>query len=198
MKNMVVILVQPRWTLLKQNFSLSKSRRDYVSFVDKLTNRLYAEGKRFNFSKPLLNQEVVDWLSDKYIELRGYYRIRMDYKEFEAYMLAQKELPNSYTFFLRYGYGAFGCPYRYGRSYVRNTDHEPKNRPTKDAWREHKRIKKDKSKQCAHYRGECKRFWKKRAAREHRAWVRDVIYKENWDLFSDIEYKQFADPWRWN
>lgn len=42
------------------------------------------------------------------------------------------------------------------------------------------------------------RCWKNRSATEHRAFVRQNIHRENWDVFSDQEYKQCIDPRWWD
>lgn len=42
-------------------------------------------------------------------------------------------------------------------------------------------------------------FWKRRAAKRHRAWERDLIADNNWDeLVNYKSYKVFADPWEWD
>lgn len=100
-------------------------------------------------------------------------------------------------------YSLTHCEFRGHTHYVRNVDHTPKEPQEGQVWREIKQLKRDRYKHaaCWNHRGRSgryKQFCKTQGAREHRAWVRQQLVREDYDRFSDREYVEFADPWRWD
>lgn len=75
--------------------------------------------------------------------------------------------------------------------YVKNTSHKKKKEKNnnKQAWREHKKFNKDKSKNSYY------KYWftdKSLAPKRHRVWTKQKLHQEDWDVFGDYnEYKQF-------
>lgn len=203
MKSHVQVLVQPRWTQWQQDFALRNARNSFRKFLWDFDNRRWADGlPGYQKSKPLDYPQIRDWLSDRYIELRGAYKIRMDYAEFERLLLQHGEIGDEWRNYRRFGWGAAGCPYREGWSYVRNVDHEPKQREP-NAWHIERKHKRDKARHgggCMRRGCSRRRFWVREQAREHRAWCKQMIKKENWDAFGrgadDSEYT--VNPWLWD
>jgi hypothetical protein len=88
------------------------------------------------------------------------------------------------------------CPYRNGNSYRRNTAHEKKEENPKAAWRE--ASGKARERQKPHFSYGPRAYYKRKAAKEHRRWVRQELHHERYDSFHDREYTWFADPWDWD
>lgn len=200
MRNMVQVLVQPRWTEWRQNSAIRVSRRFFNEFLWQLDNSRWASGKgSLNRSKLLEYKEVRNWLSDRYIELRGKYEIRMTYAEFEPLVMSWKyDLGDEWI--IRRSYGApQGHSFRHGWGYTQNPEHRPKDRPTYDPWYVENRHKRDKAK-AGRFAQPRRKFWVKQAAKDHRAWVKRQLKAENWDAFGrgpdDSEY--IIDPWLWD
>jgi hypothetical protein len=190
MKNMVQVLIQPQWSEWRQNFALFRFLRDFQSFQFQLSEQRFLDGLHgLNFSKILEYQEVQTWLFNKYIELKGKFVIRMDYKEFLLYASNTKAVPR-----LRKGW----IRRKNKTSYVRNAQHLPKN-IQEDAWRIEKKIKKDKAKRKHWSRG-----WKKSAKKlqnsKHRQWIRTQLHRENWEAFDNSASNRElrADRWLWD
>lgn len=100
-------------------------------------------------------------------------------------------------------WGAAKCSFRGHSKYVRNVDHLPKEADEGQIWRAIQNLKRDRYKHAATWRhrgrgSKYKQFCKTQGAREHRAWVRQQLGREDYDRFSDREYVEFADPWRWD
>lgn len=93
-----------------------------------------------------------------------------------------------------------GCPFRNGKSYRKNTDHEPKEGDSKQIWREYKQMNRDKSKDRGwHLRPrDGISYWKNRSARDHRAWVKDRLQNGDYEAFHDKEYEIFINPWAYD
>ena len=204
MKNMITVLIQPRWSEWSQNFAIRTARKAFREFVSKTQNERWASGKRnLNYTRLLDDEEVRGWVSDRYIELRGAYRIRISYAEFEPLVASyQVDLPDEWVVRSRYG-NPHGHSFRHGHGYVQSPDHGPKDSPTEDPWHTEKRHKRDKAKAgggCMRHGCRGRRFWVKQAAKDHRAWVKRQIYKEDWDAFGrgtdDSEY--IIEPWDWD
>lgn len=107
----------------------------------------------------------------------------------------------SWWYIPRYRPDYTGCQFRDHTHYVRNLDHQPKK--IDKTWREHKQFQRDKSKHEPTWRhrgrgSRYKQFCKTQGAREHRAWVRQQLVREDYDQFCDREYVPFADVWRWD
>lgn len=202
MKNMVQILVQPKWRgEWWQNFALRRAHKDFIAFRDRLNNNRWAEGNGYlNYTKLLSYPEIRDWLSDYYIDLRGKAQIRMDYAEFERRTLDH----TAHDYIWRSTWNMARCPYRQGSGYTQDPAHLPKEREA-NAWHAETHHKRDKARHghgCMRHGCRGRRFWVKQAARDLRAWVKQQLHKGNFDAFDrgaqDKEYQQFADPWNWD
>lgn len=200
MRNMVQIIIQPHWYEWSQSCAIRTSRRAFKNNIWRLQNERWASGKSsINYSKLLDYEEIRNWLSDRYIELRGAYKIRITYAEFvPLVMSSQIDLDDEWSY--RRSWGApQGHSFRHGWGYTQSPEHLPKDRPTDNPWYVENHHKRDKSRvDC---RGEGRRkYWVKQAARDHRAWVKRQLNAEDWDSFGrgadDSEY--IIDPWRWD
>lgn len=91
---------------------------------------------------------------------------------------------------------AKGYLFNHNRSkYRRKAHHKKKGRNLKEAWRKHKQFNRDKSKGRGWCRGFSKRWYKKFANKCHRAWERENINRENWDVLT-MDYTRWThDPW---
>jgi hypothetical protein len=186
-----------------QRCRLSNIRDDYIRWVSRENNVRWAEGREY-----LTREEKEAYISNAYIHRNDKWskwlsdpEIRMEYSEFRAYVCGPLDIDNSP--YVRGGRlrGCVDCPYRDGDSYRKSHDHKKKSLTEKEkntrAWREYKGIDKDKSKSGRWYR-DTHKWWTKRSAQEHRAWVRQNLTRGNYDAFWNGEYKIFIDPWKYD
>jgi hypothetical protein len=188
---MVKVLIQPRWFKLGQYYALRAAYRDLHIFINRVNNERWASGNgSISWSNPLDHKEVCDWISDRYIELRGAYRIRMSFQEFQDAVFKGH-------IWIKYQ-AAPSKGFRSSKAYVRNTEHKPKAE-LDNSWYIEKHHKRDKGRHGSWSRS-APRFWVRQAARDHRAWIKQKISKGDWDAFSrgadDSEY--IIDRWKWD
>lgn len=166
-----------------------KILKDFEDFCRKVYLRRVANNQEgLNFSRATSDDEILLWLSDTYTDLMITGKISMSYQEFE-YAVARKGSFNYYKF------SGYKAP-----SYTKSPDHKQKEVKV-DFWREFKKFKKDKSKRDFHKK-EFRDFCKTQSARRHRKWCKESLNNLTYDNFdthySDMEYKQFVDKWRWS
>jgi len=94
-----------------------------------------------------------------------------------------------------------------GRRYVKKPSHKKKEKSQKEldrqAWREHKQVKRDKAKrQDLHgWRSDgCPKWLKRHCNKKHRQWERRMIEKERYEELGVNYYKRkdIFDPWLWD
>ena len=67
----------------------------------------------------------------------------------------------------------------------------------KIAWREHKQLRRDRSKSCLSH-SSYKKFAKKQAHKKHRAWLRTNIAADNYEKLMENRLDIYQDPWMWD
>ena len=106
-----------------------------------------------------------------------------------------------------YSYGRMIChnnrrrkykyPNRITQKYIKNAEHKKHNKE-KNAWRIEQKTLRDKSKARGWRIINPGRYYKKLRSHEHRAWVKQQIHRENWDIFWQGERNQYVDSYSWD
>jgi hypothetical protein len=198
MKQHVQIMVQPRWYAWGQDFYVRCARREFGQWLWAEDNRRWASGLPGMQNPKHAHPSAIAWLEDRYIKGRGDYRIRMDFDQF--FRAVTSNWSDAEGYFLIPYHGRTNK----GPSYTKSPDHAPK--PERDrAWEietNHKRDKARHGRGDNHHGNRGRHFCAKQSARDHRAWVRRELNRENYDAFckgaDSQEYKQFVNPWDWD
>lgn len=105
-----------------------------------------------------------------------------------------------YSYGRMIAYNRFHRRYRKSKDisqkYVKTAEHKKHNKQ-KNAWRIEQKTLRDKSRRKMRKRGP-NRHYKKLRSKEHRAWVKNQIHRENWDIFWQAERNQFVDSYCWD
>lgn len=145
--------------------------------------------------KILENKEVTDHLSDVYFDLKIKNHIEMDFQEFllEVDCFCTYGRLRCDLGIRRYRWNRTGCDFRGHTKYVRNIDHEPKDRKD-DSWRAHKGIDRDKSRRGCWYKS-AKRGLINKEERSFRRWTKAQIKSGNYDALGD---DWLQNKWIWD
>jgi hypothetical protein len=196
MKNMVQILVQPKWWPWAQDHFIWCARRDFMQWIWAEDNRRWASGLPGMQNPKHSNPKALAWIQDRYIDGRGKFRIRLDFYQFYRAVTCDYREADVFYYIPRRGRMPKAT------SYVKKPEHKPKAPLANEAWRLEKQTKRDKAQ--VHGRRSCgaRKFCSDQSARAHRAWIKQRLNSEDWDAFDqgaqDTEYAQFVEPYDWD
>jgi hypothetical protein len=148
------------------------------------------------------NWKIIDWL---YKLGKDYKILQIDYNQFVRIMNDNQKDYHSGYYRPRRSYAYSGsrwghfCDIKYFRISRRfiYSGQSKKDKPSKNAWREHKKMGKDKSRSRF-----WKRSWKKNlkhfCKRKHRRLEKEALKNECYDRLHSWSYKHSDNPWNWD
>lgn len=87
--------------------------------------------------------------------------------------------------------------YKYATSYTKQPWHQKKEKSAREEWRRSSGLYRDKAKNG--YRRRFTKGYKQITNAWHRAWTKENIKRENWDVFHrNQKEKHFYDRWYWD
>lgn len=186
-----VVIRQDKYREWSLPYRLKSARERLRSWLSAQSIDRACQGLR-QFSQVLESHaEIVRYVEDLYIELRGKREIIMDFKEFSLYMYGYKPINGQGE----YKYPSYRPNLEKDPSYLKKPHHKPKEwtdaELTKQAWREHKGIARDKAK--PHWGHGAK---KKMVNFEHKWNRQDCRRKLKSGDWENITFHQ--DTWLWD
>ena len=197
------IISQPQFSLEKQWAYIRSCRRCVIDLYYNPPEHQGLDIKEKIFIKrttgPIYNNPaIIEKVQQLYVDGRKNELLKIDWTEFFLYVFRFRDLPDSPKY---YPWGA-NCEYRGHTKYVKDIEHSEKEPDPKEDWREASGVYRDKAKSGGRgsncHQNSAKTYWKTKAARQHRRWARKKIKSENYDAFWGEEYKEFADPRKWD
>lgn len=162
-------------------------RKDYFNKLDRTT---------------YCSEDRIHWI---YNLGRDYQLLSIDYQEFKNILLNKHKryyqgkrcrvYNGRYIYLGRHSHYCSPEYYRVLRGFT-YCGQEKKDRPSKNEWRHHKGINKDRRK--PRHRGKWKRFLKESCKRKHRQFERMAIKSERYHKFHHKTYKNIEDSWNWD
>lgn len=140
---------------------------------------------RYILPRGRLNYQVLNWL----YQVGRPFWLKISYEEFLHQIIAghyATRRHHTISWYERHGVG-----YREKQKFVKNKS-KVKNKFGENSCKSSKQKWKT-----------CKRrgpgnYYKKRAARRHRRWIKHQLSLENWDDLIIENTRRFADPWEWD
>lgn len=88
-------------------------------------------------------------------------------------------------------------PFRQKLKYRRKSHHRKKEN-CDDVWREHKQMRRDKSRNYFGYLGWRKADFKLFSSRKERRHVKRMLHRADWDNWQNFSPDYYCDPWGWD
>lgn len=141
------------------------------------------------------------YLQHLYKEGQTFGLILMDFNGFKSIMTRNNRgRGRRWGYRQEYWYTDHGVEFRERMSYGRRPHHKKKvldeTEIRRREWRETKGFNRDR--QRKYYYGSRKKYAKKISNRSHRAMERQLLARQDWDLFIDGVPKDLFDPWMWD
>lgn len=179
---------------LKRDWLIRRARNQIDEYIIRINNLRWAEGKSGLIRPYRDDPDVREFVEQIYLDERRSNTIPIDFVQFFDYVTRLRPMPGDRSYASRWP----GRDRSKKSSYIKQPDHRRKdpNQTDRDCWRRHKGIDRDKAR-CDRTNG-AKTFWKRQAARDHRAWVRNRLANQQYDDMYQLEYQEFIDCFRWD